>query len=259
VGEYDFKSAEICRQLLTRRARDITQSTASASALVIAPHPDDETFGCGATIARKAAAGTSVSVCVVSDGGAFPTDEMSPEALVSMREDNFAEACGILGVPQDNVSLLGFPDRGIESDGRDVVAAISEVIDRVQPDEIFLPTRHDVHPDHKTVNRLSYEAVARSTFRPAVYAYPVWFWARDTWTPRNASRVTELASRFRFLAAGVTLRSVRVDAGPFLDAKRRAMECYAWELKPDREFFEHWALSSEELFFAAGGTGRTQP
>lgn len=253
MGEYDFKSAEICQRLLTRRARDITWGTASKSALVIAPHPDDETFGCAATIARKTAAGSTVSVCVVSDGGAFTTDEMTPAELVSMRRENFDNACSILGIEKNDVSLLDFPDRGLEEAYPRVVAAITEVIDRVKPDEIFLPTRHDAHPDHRTVNRAAYEAIARATVRPAVYAYLVWFWARDTWHPLDASRAQELLGRGKLLAKGATLGVVRVDTGPFLEIKRRAYECYAWELKPDGEYFEQWTLGPEELFFPASG------
>jgi LmbE family N-acetylglucosaminyl deacetylase len=259
MGEHDFRSAEVCRRLLTRRSRDITQATASKSALVIAPHPDDETLGCGSTIARKTAAGSSVSVCVVSDGGALPTDEMSPAELVATRQEHLAEACAILGVNQNDISLLGFPDSGLAQAGGELVAAISEVIEGVKPDEIFLPTRHDVHPDHQTVNRVALEAVARSAPRVDVFAYPVWFWVRATWLPRNASAAAEIMGRFRFLSAGITLSPLRVDAGPFLDAKRRATKCYAWELGPDRDFFEHWALDSQELFFASRAAGRPQP
>src|SRR5829696_1206258 len=49
-------------------ARDETAAVAARGCLVIAPHPDDETLGCGATIARKRAAGTPVRVVIVADG-----------------------------------------------------------------------------------------------------------------------------------------------------------------------------------------------
>jgi len=49
-------------------ARDDTATSAARSALVLAPHPDDETLGCGATILRKRAAGTPVHVLIVTDG-----------------------------------------------------------------------------------------------------------------------------------------------------------------------------------------------
>ncbi|HXY93533.1 MAG TPA: PIG-L family deacetylase [Acidimicrobiia bacterium] len=259
MDDYEFRSADICRRLLSARARNITFSTAPKSALVVAPHPDDETFGCGSTIARKTAAGSRVSVCVVSEGDAFPSDEMSPEEIVAMRRTNFGEACNVLGIRADDVWRLEFPDRGLTDNVAGIAGAISDVIERVQPDEVFLPTRHDLHPDHKAVNRAVFDAVDRSGTRAALYAYPVWFWSRDTWTPPHASRAAELASRLRLLAAGLTLRAARVDAGPFFESKRRAMACYEWELAPDRAFFEQWSLRTEELFFAAGPATRNRP
>ena len=56
--------AVIGRQLLLSRAEDMTPETATRSCLVLAPHPDDETLGCGATIMRKLAAGTSVQIVI---------------------------------------------------------------------------------------------------------------------------------------------------------------------------------------------------
>src|SRR5271166_3569230 len=43
-----------------RGAEDMTFQMATRSCLVLAPHPDNETLGCGATIMRKLAAGTRV-------------------------------------------------------------------------------------------------------------------------------------------------------------------------------------------------------
>jgi hypothetical protein len=56
------------RSALKWSARDFTDSAAGRAALVIAPHPDDETLGCGATILRKVSAGSSVTVLIVTDG-----------------------------------------------------------------------------------------------------------------------------------------------------------------------------------------------
>src|SRR5436309_3449421 len=98
----------IHRRVLTARARDITESTTHRSTLVIAPHPDDETLGCGATIARKTAAGTSVHVVVVADGSrGHATDDLADHSgLAARREAECRAALARLGVGADDVVFL---------------------------------------------------------------------------------------------------------------------------------------------------------
>src|SRR5690349_19075047 len=75
--------AVAARPLLLSRAEDVTSQAAARSCLVLAPHPDDETLGCGATIMRKRAAGTPVHVVIATDGRhSLASSELSADALV---------------------------------------------------------------------------------------------------------------------------------------------------------------------------------
>src|SRR5271157_4034878 len=56
--------AVVGRPLLLARATDMTAQTTTRSCLILAPHPDDETLGCGATIMRKLSSGSSVQVVI---------------------------------------------------------------------------------------------------------------------------------------------------------------------------------------------------
>ena len=53
-----------------RKGRDLTEAFARRSTLVLAPHPDDETLACGATILHKRARGTRVHIVIATDGAA---------------------------------------------------------------------------------------------------------------------------------------------------------------------------------------------
>src|SRR5437588_3614821 len=90
---------------LTVRSRDWTQTTARRSCLVLAAHPDDETFACGATILRKTEARTPVTIFIATDGrNANPSSTMlSPEQLGAVRRAESMEAGRLLGVHGDDL------------------------------------------------------------------------------------------------------------------------------------------------------------
>jgi LmbE family N-acetylglucosaminyl deacetylase len=113
--------------------------------VVIAPHPDDETLGCGGTIARFAGSGTEVSVLVVS--GHLPP-LYDPEAFATTHREALA-AFKILGVAQSE--FLKIPATQV----RDVpVAELNGRIDaflrKQAPDMVMLPFP-DRHVDHRVI------------------------------------------------------------------------------------------------------------
>jgi LmbE family N-acetylglucosaminyl deacetylase len=90
---------------------------------VLAPHPDDETLGCGGLIHDARAAGARVRVVFLTYGDAnelaFLLAEkhpvFAPRAVRRMGEARRAEgieAARILGVPEHDVVFLGYPDHG---------------------------------------------------------------------------------------------------------------------------------------------------
>ena len=68
LGFTDALTTPTLRGALKLATRDVTAEVAATSCLVLAPHPDDETLGCGATIARKTSAGAQVWVGFASLG-----------------------------------------------------------------------------------------------------------------------------------------------------------------------------------------------
>ena len=90
--------AVVGRPLLLSRAEDVTSRTAARSCLVLAPHPDDETLGCGATIMRKLVTGASVRVVIATDGRHSPRpNKLSIDAFVKVREEEARRAARFWG------------------------------------------------------------------------------------------------------------------------------------------------------------------
>ncbi len=158
--------------------------------LVIAPHPDDETLGCGGLIAECRLRGLDVHVLVLTDGAGshrgsrtYPTDR-----LVALRAAEAREALGTLGVSQDRIGFLGLPDGRLDRRTGGANGAVAQVVAYARSHGIgtILSTwLHDPHRDHRAAYRVGKRAAQElgATF----LCYPVWGWTipAHAWLPRT--------------------------------------------------------------------------
>jgi LmbE family N-acetylglucosaminyl deacetylase len=192
---------------LKREARDITDRVTTGSALILAPHPDDEVIGCGALIARKVDAGVPVDVVIITDGAAttLPADATRDEKA-ELRAAEARVALARLGVRADRLHFLGLEDGHLARQRTTLESRIQELLDHLAPAELYVSSRLDPHVDHQTA-ALTVEALVQRRGLPiSVLEYPVWA-----------------------LTAPTTLRQhrlVAVNAGPYLDHKREAFAAY---------------------------------
>jgi len=213
----------------------------------LAPHPDDETLGCGATIMRKLAAGSAVRVVIAADGRyAYPSTKLSVEALIEIREEEARQACAILGLHHTNVAFLRFEDFRL-ADHRGVLRDhLFDIFDAMNPEEIFVSSLVDNHPDHRVLAELGRELAQACRDRVTVlYEYPIWFWDPRVW------RVRDLL--------GLRPRFVRTEE--FRMRKRDAIAAYRSQVTnamvetrsaPLRNGFLQQFLQAEEIFFKIG-------
>ena len=145
--------------------------------LIVAPHADDESLGCGGLISLLRKYGQIVYILLLSDGTlSHPNSiEFPSDKLRDLREKELVDAGRILNVPSENIIFCRFKDRKVPNqstgDFEDAVRNISKVLSVLNPTSIFVPWRRDPHPDH----RASFEIIAASNFLGAkVYEYPIW-------------------------------------------------------------------------------------
>ena len=133
--------------------------------LVLAPHPDDEVFGCGGLLALLAASGASISVHVVTDGGygKFGQDKAA-------RKSESRAAAALLGYPPP--CFWDLPDQGLHLDDA-LIARIKGEIEAQQPDLILCPSIWEVHPDHLTLAHGVIEAARGTPYSPRILFYEV--------------------------------------------------------------------------------------
>lgn len=196
--------------------------------LVLAPHPDDETLGCGATVARARALGAQVRLVVVSDGAASPgADE--PATLRERRARELALAAGRLGVPADHVTSLGFPDGQLPVHEPRIVRSVGAVLDgdgTAHRPIVFAPSPYDPHPDHAAVGRAAREICSACDL--PLYAYPVWQWNglsewRATWAAgRDRGRLAKVSTRGHLAPKEAALAAYQSQLGHTLGGTRGA-------------------------------------
>src|SRR5438132_8770703 len=99
--------------------------------MVVTAHPDDSEFGAGGTVAKITREGKTVTYCIATNGNKGSSDRsMTPERLVSIREEEQRNAARVLGV--DTVDFLGFPDCELENT-RESRMAVTAAIRRHRP------------------------------------------------------------------------------------------------------------------------------
>ncbi|MBK9705044.1 MAG: PIG-L family deacetylase [Betaproteobacteria bacterium] len=213
---------------LTRRVRE-------TSALVFAPHPDDEILGCGGTILLKVQASTRVKVIVMTDGRASHRGLIAEDELVRMRRAEAQDAARRLGLTDADYVFLGFEDHRLHEYRDAARERIVQIIGQFKPDEIYLPHRNDGLGDHVETNHIVRRAVASVGKPVTLLEYPVWLWNGWPWTPGNARYGTGIVRRLlgnaRDIMEIVLTCRARVDISSVLHRKLDVLAAYRSQLQ----------------------------
>lgn len=129
--------------------------------LAVGAHPDDIDFGCGATLAKWAAAGAEIHVVVCTDGSKGTWDPTTDEtALIATRQAEQRLAAERLGATGE-VRFLGWVDGELQS-GLEERAQVARAIRETKPDVVLGHDpwkRYRLHPDHRHAGLLLTDGV----------------------------------------------------------------------------------------------------
>jgi LmbE family N-acetylglucosaminyl deacetylase len=163
--------------------------------LAIVAHPDDETFGCGGTLALHAAMGHETSILALTCSEAARRDELLEAS----------KALGA-GVP---VIVEG---KTLSTDD-ETIRRISDMIVSIRPAVVITHVPFDYHREHRSINGMVREAIE---------------WAAHTTTHEDPWRVDRLL--LMEVNTLIPTPHVIVDVSDFFDKKMRAMNCYRTQL-----------------------------
>ncbi|NHN87143.1 PIG-L deacetylase family protein [Acetobacter conturbans] len=151
---------------------------APGTTLIAAPHPDDESLGCGGFIAEAVQRGRPPVVVIVSDGsGSHPRSRTwPPQRLARQRQHEAREAMARLKLPPERLKFLGLRDTAVPTTGpafSDAVEKLSILIRDYNCTNVLVSWRHDPHCDHEAVWLMGQALKSRHP-NLKILAYPVW-------------------------------------------------------------------------------------
>jgi LmbE family N-acetylglucosaminyl deacetylase len=140
--------------------------------LVVAPHPDDESIGCGGTICLHRQRGDSVHVVFLTSGELGLKDLPRDQAW-QVRQAEAENAAGVLGV--SSLTFLRLRDWFLAEQIAQAAIALRPLLQKQAPVRIYVPHARDGHPDHRAAAPIVRAALRELTGPvPAVLGYEVW-------------------------------------------------------------------------------------
>ena len=188
--------------------------------IVFAPHPDDETLGCGGTIIKKIREGYDVIIVFITDGKyAFSkvlgiNSDPTPDELKQIRRIEALKATRILGVPNKNLHFLDFEDGAVEKAKRACEEKILKILRRYSPEEVYFPSEKDYNIDHQVTSKIVSDSLRKLKLATKAYKYSI---------TQKYSRIGPIKDKFLNLFKHNLIYS---DISPFLPQKRAAIEQY---------------------------------
>lgn len=180
--------------------------------LVISPHPDDETLGCGGTLLRHKKQGDTINWLIVTG---MKSEDGYTEQQMKNRREEIAKVADEYGV--ECLLNLELPTTRLDTVPMTrIVSSIGEFFSKVKPEIVYLPFPGDVHSDHAVVFR-------------AASACTKWF----RYPSVKKVMAYEVLSETEFGVNPVEKQfqpQVFVDITPYLEDKIRIMRIFSGEM-----------------------------
>ncbi len=142
----------------------LTDELMNATWMFVSPHDDDLCIGAGLLMQAAVQAGVEVQVVIVTDGCLGYCGSEQKKDIIDIRRQETLRSFEVLGIPDDHVNFLGFPDGGLTrfigrrpaAEGEPTVGgytglqnAFTHSLRELRPSRVFVPTKMDLHPDHQ--------------------------------------------------------------------------------------------------------------
>jgi LmbE family N-acetylglucosaminyl deacetylase len=164
--------------LVAATAAQVPPATGRGPVLILAPHPDDETLGCGGLIARRVHEGRRVVIAVLTDGRALlrrfgVASDPSEVEVSAMRKEETRRAVRILGGRVEDIRFLDFENERLVAERAEAQKRIAALLTELRPGEVYFPSPFEGHPEHIATNEMARAACAATGACPETYEFIV--------------------------------------------------------------------------------------
>jgi LmbE family N-acetylglucosaminyl deacetylase len=139
-------------------AAERLENYTNKTVLIFTPHPDDDTFAVGGTMALLAKNRNRVVVVIYTNDnkGSYDQD-MTSERLARIRKAEEEASCAVLGIPKENIIWLGHDDGELEYvPPKMLCGQVTKIIRQYRPDAVLSVDPGEWYERwHKTDHRMA--------------------------------------------------------------------------------------------------------
>ena len=144
--------------------------------LVLAPHPDDESIGCGGALIKHIANKDQVKIIFLTNGELgfeknFKPSTEEKKNLAKIREAEASQACRFLGV--EDQTYLRYHDSKLEG-SKSLNNFLVQTLRDYKPDIIYIPSILEPPSDHSICGKILIEALDSLDINPKIIQYEIW-------------------------------------------------------------------------------------
>lgn len=178
---------------------------------VVAPHPDDETLGCGGTILKHKKEKDEINwICATS----MKASNYWSEKDIRRRDKEIKKV--IKAYRFDNFYSLDFPPKELDKISlSEIIDSLNKVLNKIKPNILYVPFFLDAHSDHKIIGE-TYNALGK--------------WFRYSYIKKIICYETISETEFNIISSQTFKPNKFVNISSFMSKKIKIMKIYKSEL-----------------------------
>jgi len=224
--------SELRLQVMDNPINLIKTSENHAKILVLSPHPDDDVFGLGGTLSKFQRGGDSITIVYFCDGSKGTPEGIRDSSLIIKRKKEVKDALKVMNI--DNYIFWGYKDGQLQVT-RTSIKALNNLIDKIRPDIIFIPSLMDDHPDHKATNEIFYYSYFKYPEKPFDFSTLIAMY--EVWTPLLPNRIVNISDVINIKKEAISYHKSQLRSRAY-DKAILALNQYRAELNGVKGFAE---------------------